>query len=157
MGTNWWAPSFDPVTGLFFVNAYRTIFLSYLTRTGSKATESDHQGAMVSPLWSQAQLLAIDYKTGKIKWHRDSPAIIGYGENGSGILTTAGRLLITGDLSGDIVALDPATGKSLWHVYGGSMLTGCPMTYELDGRQYLLTAVGSVLYAWALPPSGRQP
>jgi len=100
-------------------------------------------------------LLAIDYKTGKIRWQHDSPKITGYGEIGSGILTTAGRLLITGDLSGAIVALDPATGKSLWHVYAGARLTGCPMTYELDGRQYLLTAVGSVLYAWALPPSRR--
>lgn len=153
MGTNWWAPSFDPETGLFYVNAYRDIFISYLTRTGSKETESEHQGAVESPLWSQAQLLAIDYQTGKIRWQHDSPPAIGYGENASGILTTAGRLLITGDISGDIEALDPVTGKSLWHVYAGGRLTGCPMTYELNGRQYLLTAVDSVLYAWALPAS----
>ncbi len=49
-----------------------------------------------------------------------------------------------------IVALDPATGRSLWHVYAGGRLTGCPMTYELNGRQYLLTPVDSVLYTWAL-------
>jgi alcohol dehydrogenase (cytochrome c) len=76
-----------------------------------------------------------------------------YGENGSGILTTAGHLLITGDISGDLIVLDPATGKTLWHVYVGGRLTGCPMTY-------LLTAVDSVLYAWALPtdfePSSRR-
>jgi alcohol dehydrogenase (cytochrome c) len=152
MGTNWWAPSFDPDTGLFYVNAYRGLFISYLTREG-KTNESDHQGAVESRLWSHAQLLAIDYRTGKIAWHREAPAVTGFGEDGSGILTTAGRLLITGDRSGDIVALDPATGKSLWHTYGGDDLTGCPMTYQLNGRQYLLTAVGSVLYAWTLPPS----
>jgi alcohol dehydrogenase (cytochrome c) len=156
MGTNWWAPSFDPVTGLFYVNAYRTIFVSYLSRDGSKATESDHQGATVSPLWSQAQLLAIDYKTGKIRWQRDSSPISGYGEDGPGILTTAGHLLISGDLSGDLDALDPATGRTLWHVYAGGRLTGCPMTYDLNGRQYLLTAVDSVLYAWALPASNKR-
>ena len=157
MGTNWWAPSFDPVAGLFYVNAYRSIFISYLTRNGSKASESDHQGAVVSPLWSQAMLLAIDYQTGEIRWHRDSPAVLGYGEDGAGILTTAGRLLLTGDNAGDLMALDPATGKTLWHVFAGGKLTGCPMTYELNGRQYILTAVDSVLYAWALPSSNELP
>ncbi|HTV56877.1 MAG TPA: acido-empty-quinoprotein group A [Terriglobia bacterium] len=151
LGTNWWAPSFDPETGLFYVNAFRRAFVAYLTRNGSKATQSDHQGAVVSRLWSQAQLLAIDYQTGKIKWDHKSPAAIEYGQNGSGILTTAGHLLITGDISGDLIVLDPATGKTLWHVYAGGRLTGCPMTYELNGRQYLLTPVDSVLYAWALP------
>ena len=49
------------------------------------------------------------------------------------------------------MALDAATGKTLWHVYAGGNLTGAPMTYELGGRQYVITAVDSVLYAWALP------
>lgn len=154
-GTNWWAPSYDPETGLFYVNAFRRALVSYLTRTGSKATSSQHQGGVVTPLWSQAELLAIDYKTGKVRWRHVSSPLTGFGENGSGILTTAGHLLITGDISGDLVALDPATGKTLWHVYAGGRLTGCPMTYELDGRQYLLTAVNSVLYAWALPPGSH--
>lgn len=153
-GTNWWAPSFDPATGLFYVNGYHYFLVSYLTRNGSKASASDHQGGVVSPLWSQNMLLAIDYKTGKIRWSRKAPAGDGFGVDGSGILTTAGRLLFTGDTNGDLIALDPATGKSLWHVYAGGNLTGCPMSYELNGRQYVLTAVDSVLYAWALPRAG---
>jgi alcohol dehydrogenase (cytochrome c) len=67
------------------------------------------------------------------------------------ILTTAGGLLYTGDGSGDLMALDATTGKTLWHIYPGGNLTGAPMTYELQGRQYVVTAVDSVLYAWALP------
>lgn len=150
-GTNWWAPSFDPLTGLFYVNGYHYFLVMYLTRNGSRASASDHQGGVVSPLWSQNMLLAIDYKTGKIRWRLNAPPGEGFGEGGSGILTTAGRLLFTGDTNGDLIALDPETGKSLWRVYAGGRLTGCPMTYEIDGRQYLLTAVDSVLYAWALP------
>lgn len=152
-GTNWWAPSFDPETGLFYVNAYHMFFLTYLTRDGKDpATDSDHQGGENSPLWSESMLLAIDYKTGKIRWRSDQPTAGGrFAEIGSGILTTAGHLLITGDNSGDLEALDPATGKPLWRTYPGGRLTGCPMTYELDGRQYILTPVDSVLYAWALP------
>jgi len=153
-GTNWWAPSFDPDTGLFYVNAYHHFAVTYLTRNGEdEASASDHQGGADTPLWSQAMLLAIDYKTGAIRWRRDSP--VGPGEAfvsvGAGILTTAGHLLFTGDNAGDLVALDPATGGSLWHVFAGGRLTGCPMTYELNGQQYLLTAVDSVLYAWVLP------
>lgn len=153
-GTNWWAPSFDPETGLFYVNAYTNFSVTYLTRTGEdEKTASDHQGGVDSPLWSQAMLLAIDYKTGVVRWRRDRSGGPGEGSmgNGAGILTTAGRLLFSGDNDGELIALDPATGRSLWHVFGGGRLTGCPMTYEISGRQYLLTQVDSVLYAWALP------
>ena len=61
-------------------------------------------------------------------------------------------LLISGDPGGDLFALDAATGKTLWHTYPGGSPTGAAMTYELAGRQYIITAVDSVLYAWSLPP-----
>lgn len=102
-------------------------------------------------------LLAIDYKTGNIRWRREAAANEGFGVGGAGILITAGRLLFTGDNVGDLIALDPATGRSLWHMYAGGKLTGCPMTYELNGRQYVLTAIDSVLYAWALPKRSQLP
>ena len=50
-----------------------------------------------------------------------------------------------------MVGLDAATGKMLWHVNPGGNLSGAPMTYALDGRQFVLTPVGGWLYAWALP------
>ncbi|MGH9325360.1 MAG: acido-empty-quinoprotein group A [Terriglobia bacterium] len=156
-GTNWWSPSFDPSTGLFYVNAFHFFVVQYLTRNGSRATSSEHQGGVESMLWSKMMLLAIDYKTGRIRWHRDSRGGGGFYDGESGILTTAGHLLFTGDAYGDLTALNPATGRSLWHVYAGGRVTGCPMTYELNGRQYLLTPIDSVLYAWALPPGGKTP
>jgi alcohol dehydrogenase (cytochrome c) len=98
-------------------------------------------------------LLALDYETGKVRWRRDRPNVGGRDTSGggSGILTTAGGLLFTGDSGGDLIALDASNGNTLWHVYPGGNLTGAPMTYELGGRQYVITAVDSVLYAWALP------
>jgi alcohol dehydrogenase (cytochrome c) len=153
-GTNWWSPSFSPDTKLFYVNAHHHFMISYLEldqRNEEKA--SDHQGGSNTTLWSQSMLLAIDYETGKIRWRRDRPVFGGRDSSGqgSGILTTAGGLLFTGDGSGDLMALDAATGRTLWHVYPGGTLTGAPMTYELGGRQYVITAVDSVLYGWALP------
>jgi len=73
-------------------------------------------------------LLALDYETGKVRWRQDRPAGGGGEGQGSGILTTAGRLLLTGASTGNLVARDAATGKTLWHVYPGGNLTGAPMT-----------------------------
>ncbi len=153
-GTNWWSPSYSPDARLFYVNGHRSFLATYLTVNDEDEEKvSDHQGGANSPLWSQSMLLAIDYETGKIRWQRDRPAVSGGGatSGGAGILTTAGGLLFSADNSGDLFALDTITGKTLWHVYAGGTLSGSPVTYELDGRQYVLTPVDGVLNAWRLP------
>ncbi len=98
-------------------------------------------------LWASSTIRALDYRTGKVIWNHET----GEGENGAGILTTAGHLLFTADTSENLLALDPATGKTLWHLNAGGRLAASPMTYQLDGRQYLIAAVQDVLYAFALP------
>ena len=95
-------------------------------------------------------LLALDYRTGKVRWSRTGPRT----GAGNGILSTAGGLVFTNE-SGHLVALDAGSGKVLWHVNPGGYLTGSPMSYELDGRQFVLTPVDGVLYAWALPTSAE--
>ncbi|MBV8569477.1 MAG: acido-empty-quinoprotein group A [Acidobacteriaceae bacterium] len=147
--TNWMAPSFDPETNLFYVNAFDGFMVYYLALNENRKAEG-HQGGAASSLWSRSFLAAIDYRTGRIRWCRDG----GEGEGHPGILTTSGRVLFTGDVSGNLLALDPADGHTLWHINPGGSLGSSPMTYELDGRQYLVTGVDSVLYAWALPASG---
>ncbi|MBV9502812.1 MAG: acido-empty-quinoprotein group A [Acidobacteriaceae bacterium] len=144
--TNWMAPSFDPETKLFYVNAQQGFTVYYLTLNANQQPEG-HQGGAASPLWSKALLVAIDYRTGKVRWTREEEE----GAAHPGILTTAGHLLITGDVSGNLLVLDPEDGRTLWHVNPGGLLNSSPMTYELDGRQYIVTGVDSVLYAWALP------
>ncbi|MGH9654783.1 MAG: acido-empty-quinoprotein group A [Bryobacteraceae bacterium] len=144
--TNWNAPSYDPQTQLFYVNGHTGFTAFYLT-LGPNGKPEGHQGGAETPLISRAFLEAIDYRTGKIRWWRREEFASGH----PGILTTAGHLLITADVTGNILALAPATGKALWHVYAGGPMNSSPMTYELDGRQYILTAVDRVLYAWALP------
>jgi alcohol dehydrogenase (cytochrome c) len=59
----------------------------------------------------------------------------------------------TGDTLGNFLALDTSNGKTLWHSGSGARIGSSPITYELDGRQYLLTSGGSVLFAFALPQS----
>jgi len=60
-------------------------------------------------------------------------------------------LTITGDAHGNVLALDTTDGKTLWHAGTGEPIQTSPITYELDGRQYVLTGSGSVMFAWALP------
>jgi acido-empty-quinoprotein group A len=141
--SNWMAPSFDPQTGLFYVTARRVFSIFYLTTTG----KAEGWAGRDRNLWANSTLRALDYRTGKVVWNHE----IGNGESISGILTTAGHLLFTADNSGNLLALDPATGKTLWHLNAGGRLDSSPMTCQLDGRQYLLFAVQDNLFAFALP------
>ena len=50
-----------------------------------------------------------------------------------------------------VLALDTANGKTLWHAGTGAAISSSPIAYELDGRQYIVTSSGNVLFAWALP------
>jgi glucose dehydrogenase len=60
-------------------------------------------------------------------------------------------VLFTGDAKHNLIAYEPATGKILWHVGLLSSLSNGPMTYELDGKQYLVVGAGDMLYAFTLP------
>jgi acido-empty-quinoprotein group A len=142
--TNWMAPSFDSQTGLFYVNCRRLFSVFYATVTG----KAEGWGGRDRNLWSNSTLRALDYRTGKVVWNHE----LGDGESLAGILTTAGHLLFSADNSGNLLALDPASGKTLWHLNGGGRLAASPMTYELDGRQFLIVPVQDILYAFALPP-----
>jgi acido-empty-quinoprotein group A len=141
--TNWMAPSFDPQTNLFYVTARRIFSIYYRTVTG----KAEGWGGRDRNLWANSTIRALDYRTGKVVWNHET----GETENGAGILTTAGHLLFSADTSGNLLALDPATGKTLWHLNAGGRMVASPMTYQLDGRQYALFAVQDVLYAFALP------
>ena len=144
--TNWMAPSFDPDTKLFYVLATSGSSTWYLMLDPDGKPEG-HQGGATTTFWTESKLLALDYRTGKVVWERSG----GEGHGNTGILTTAGGLLFSGDAYGNLLALDAENGKELWHCYGGGILSDSPMTYELDGRQYVITGVDGVIYAWRLP------
>ena len=95
--------------------------------------------------------MALDYKTGKVVWTHEL-GNQGPGNLISGLLTTAGDVLFGGDSTGNFLAMAPATGKTLWHANIDQFVTNAPMTYELDGRQYVLVAGVDTFYAFTLPP-----
>ncbi len=146
-GTNWMPPSMDPKLGLFYVNATRGYSVTYLTDTDERP---EGYGGSGRNLWSQHVLEAIDYKTGKLRWAHEYSAASGGGLGGPGILTTSSRLLFTGDYANNLIAYQSATGEALWHFRMPFPLTNGPMTYQLDGRQYVVVGAGDTLYAFAL-------
>ena len=145
--TNWMSPSFDPANGLFFLMARQIWSLFYMTADG----KPEGWAGRDRNLWAHSFLTAIDYKTGQSRWKHD----MGEGEDSAGILSTAGNVLFTSDNFGNLLALDSTNGKTLWHVPVGHSMQASPMSYELDGRQYVLTAVDNMILAWALPEDSK--
>ncbi len=142
---NWPPPSFDPQTGLFYVGLHQGYAMYYLTQTDPKqimglgGKEEDSVGAYPS------SIVGIDYHTGKTVYNYVFP---GDGAP-TGLLTTAGHLLFSGDGSGSLVAYDASAPKPLWHARIGNV-SNAPETYLLDGRQYILTVAGDTVYAFRL-------
>jgi alcohol dehydrogenase (cytochrome c) len=89
---------------------------------------------------------AIDYRTGEPRWRHAWP--IG-GGGGAGVLATAGRLVFTGDGSGNFVAFDAGDGTLLWHTRIGN-ISNAPQTYLVDGLQHVLVAAGQQLFAFVM-------
>lgn len=150
-GTNWMPPSFNPLTGLFYVNATRGYSIVYLT---DASDEPEGYGGFGQPLWSQHVLEAIDFRTGNLKWSHAYTTADGTqgGNSGPGVLTTASNLLFTGDYNGNLIAFDATNGDILWHFPALHSLSNGPETYILDGQQYLVAGAGDTLYAFSLVP-----
>src|SRR6185437_107887 len=144
--TNFRSPSFDPKTGLFIVDAHP----SYSIYFAKPADGSYGWAGADYGLWGKGVIEAIDYQTGKIRWRHELGR-----PSGAGVLTTNSGLTFTGDGYGNFMALDTSDGKTLWHSTTGAPMQSSPTTYELDGRQYVLTSSGGTMFAWALPASGR--
>jgi alcohol dehydrogenase (cytochrome c) len=140
--TNYRSPSFDPETGLLIVSAadaYAIYF--YKTEHGDYGwAGADYR------VHSRGELRAIDYETGEVRWGHDLSGAAG----AAGVLTTASGMTFTGDSANSAMALRTRDGVTLWHS-GIGRVGNSPISYELDGRQFVVIGGGSALYAWALP------
>jgi alcohol dehydrogenase (cytochrome c) len=139
--TNYRSPSFDPATGSLIVSAQDGYGIYFF--------KPDHgaygwAGADYN-VAGRAFLRAIDFQTGKIKWNHP----LGDGASAAGVLTTDSGVTFTGDVPGNFIALRTSDGTTLWHSAIGRM-GNSPITYQLDGRQYVVAGGGSSLVAFAL-------
>jgi alcohol dehydrogenase (cytochrome c) len=143
--TNYRSPSFDQKTGLFIVNAHPSYGIYFFKpEDGAFGWAGADYG-----VWGKGVLEAIDYQTGKIRWSHE----LGPNGSGAGVLTTDSGLTFSGDAQGNVIAFRTSDGSTLWHAGEGAGMQSSPISYELDGRQYIVTSAGGVMFAWALPES----
>src|SRR5262249_13214963 len=147
--TNWPPPAYSPDTGLMYVPTAETYAMYYLSGTDPRGAMGRGGQDEIGVGSLGTYISAIDYKTGKTVWRHRFRATPGNGRSASGLLTTAGKLLFGGDISGNLVGFDPADGKLLWHSAIGQV-SNAPETYMVDGRQDPLVAAGHALFAFAL-------
>jgi alcohol dehydrogenase (cytochrome c) len=146
-GTNYRSPSFDPKTGLFIVSAQDAYGIYFFKpEHGAYGWAGADYG-----VYAKGMLRALDYQTGAVRWEHE----IG-GEGSAGVLTTETGLTFSGDAANSVFALRTSDGATLWHSTIGRVGNG-PITYELDGKQYMVVAGGGVLYAWTLPEKAAVP
>lgn len=164
-GTNWYSPSYSPSTRLFYLSAwegYGSVF---------EAQEAEYQEgrlflggrpAAPNPLsvipgltrgpintWTEStgsgSVIAIDPTTGDEQWKFEMTDV-----TSSGILTTASDILFTGGREGYFHALDAREGELLWKTTLGGMIANGPISYAVDGRQYVAVASGNGMFVFAL-------
>jgi alcohol dehydrogenase (cytochrome c) len=140
---NWPPPTYDPDTGLFYINATRAFSVWYLYDMDDKP---EGWGGTDRGGWSEYMLEAIDYRTGNIRWSHKWEG----GGARAGILSTAGGLLFTGDGSGNFIAIDAKTGNPLWHANLASQVSNAPVAYRLDGSEYIVVGAGDSLFGFTV-------
>ena len=138
--------SYSPDTGLFYIPANHwamDYWSEHLTYKAGSAYLG--QGFRIKRLFDDhvGTLRAMDPKTGKIAWeHKEKFPLW------AGTLTTAGGLVFTGTSDGYVKAFDAKNGKELWKFQTGSGVVSVPITWEMDGEQYVGIQSG---YGGAVP------
>ena len=146
--TNWYSPAFSEQTGLFYVTAFdgEQEFFKRDEEYEEGERFTGGGGRYTQPMDAfHSAIRAIDPSTAEIAW--EFPIMP---RSSAGISTTAGGLLLTGSADGYFFALDALTGKELWHISLGGRVHAAPMTFAVDGEQYITIAAGNVVYTFGL-------
>jgi PQQ-dependent dehydrogenase (methanol/ethanol family) len=152
---NWPSSAYNPATGLYYMFAEESCNIYSKNDQWWEAGKSFYGGGTRrAPDGGGKILKAIDIQTGKTVWEIPD---IGGGILASGLMASAGGLIFYGDGGGAFVAADAGNGKLLWHFNTGQNWKAGPMTYVVDGRQYIGMAAGSTIMTFALtePPQSR--
>lgn len=149
--TNWYAPSYNESAHTVYLMALEEcqMFFSKPTQAFREGKEYYSTGVKRIPSEkSQKVLLAFNLDTRSFTWKYPQT---GRGHSSGGTMTTAAGLVFFGDDSGSFEAVDAQTGKPLWHFNTGHDMSASPMTYAVDGKQYVAIAAGSDVFGFALP------
>jgi alcohol dehydrogenase (cytochrome c) len=148
--TNWYSPSYNPSTGLYYVQTFEKC--SIYTRRDQGPWEAGKtylggsQRTAPDPT-PQRILKAIDIRTGSVRWELPQP---GPANSWGGTLTTAAGLVFVGEEGGALMALDAASGAPLWKFRTNQSWKASPMTYAFDDAQHIAVAAGPTIISFAV-------
>jgi alcohol dehydrogenase (cytochrome c) len=159
-GTNWFSPSWSPRTGLFYVGAWNDAYAiaqSYPVEfqegrgyTGGSPTSK--MPALRRPrinTWTEqaghGEIQAIDPRTGEAKWK-----FLMHDVTDAGVLTTGGDVLFAGNREGYFMALDARDGSFLWRALLSGQNSASPISYAVDGKQYVAISAFHALFVFGL-------
>ena len=153
--TNFGAPSYSPITGLFYLE-YSEAGAVYISASQVPQRGREYLGeGPARPLPPRgpndpapnAGIKALDPETGETVWDFK----LFQGSLANGVLATAGGVLFASARDGNLIALDAKTGKYLWHYQTSGNHAASPISYAINGRQYVALTAGNVLYSFSLP------
>jgi alcohol dehydrogenase (cytochrome c) len=153
-GTNWYPPSYSPSTGLFYISAWENTGTMRVSGNGPRppAFGGPNPMAQVNLFTNTKResdgigvVRAIDPHTGDKKWEFKMADI-----TWAGVLTTASDLVFTGGREGYFFALNARNGELLWKTSVGGQVNSGPMSYSVNGKQYIAVAAGSALFVYGL-------
>jgi alcohol dehydrogenase (cytochrome c) len=147
-GTNWQAPSYDPASNSLFL-VFAESANRYVRDNTPYEPGKGYWGGRTFPAGENnyAGIRAFDAATGERKWEYK----ISQGSLAAGVMASAGGLVFAGTREGNLIALEANTGKLLWRVRTGGEVASAPISYAVDGKQFVALAAGGVLYSFALP------
>lgn len=148
--TNWMSPSYDADTGHLFIT-FREFGDRYFKRQDEHKPGRVYMGGKTTPVEEQewGGVKAINVNSGNIDWEYK----FYLGSLSAGVLATDGGVLFAAGRDGNLVALDKRSGKLLWRFQTGASIDSSPMSYAVDGTQFVALSAGGVLYAFGLNPA----
>ena len=149
-GKNWMPMSYDPATKLVYLNSIdlgmKVKYVKQERPGGPNWYLGLELGGFVGPEdGNRGALVAWDPVAGKAVWRTLNKSPFW-----SGVLSTDGGVVFTGSQNGQFIAFDSKTGGKLWSFQTGSGITGLPITWERDGRQYVTVLSGAATVYGAL-------
>jgi len=153
-GSNFQAPSYSPLTGWLYFSYHdggQRFAIGPAPFEPGKQFQGEGGGSNAGPPAGDAPesqgIAAFDPETMKVVWKFEvtEPSLT------AGVLATAGSVVFASSHDGNFIALDAKTGKTLWHFGAGGDVAGSPMSYSVNGKQYVAVSTAQVLYSFALP------
>ncbi|MGD0957805.1 MAG: PQQ-dependent dehydrogenase, methanol/ethanol family [Candidatus Acidiferrales bacterium] len=148
---NWTSSSYSPLTKLVYVDTRELgayYFKGHPQMDPANPLDIGGGGGqkLVGGDQAYSAIRALESTTGKIKWEFKM-----VGDSWTGTLATAGNLVFCADAGGNFFALNAETGKALWNVQLGNSVRANPITYSVDGKQYVEAAAGNSIFVFSLP------